>query len=169
MPNTEELDIPVKPVTPVPPTVLEPPTFKPPFLSPERVATAPVSSQKKPEVRADEIEASLLIIGHDTSFSGQISACKRLLVEGKAEAKLEKCQEIEITETGFLKGQASTENAEVRGRFEGEFTVKKRLLIRAGGQVYGSITYGEIEIERGGRLGGTATDARKGAGQNGSP
>src|SRR5258708_17121982 len=96
VPNTEELDIPVKPVTPVSPTVPGPPTFKlpPPFLSraePEPVAAAPLSSQKKPEVRADEIEAGLLVIGHDTSFSGQISACNRLLVEGSAESTLAQC------------------------------------------------------------------------------
>ena len=93
MPNTEELDIPVKPVTPVPPTVQGPPTFRPPppFLSraePEPGAGAPLSSPRKPEARTDEIEAGLLIIGHDTSFLGQISACKRLVVEGKAEAKI---------------------------------------------------------------------------------
>ena len=42
----------------------------------------------------------------------------------------------------------------MRGQFEGELVVSKRLLIRATGHVSGTITYGEIEIERGGRVSG---------------
>jgi cytoskeletal protein CcmA (bactofilin family) len=61
---------------------------------------------------------------------------------------------MEIAETGLFKGNASIEQAEVRGRFEGELVVRKRLLIRATGHVSGTITYGEIEIERGGKVAG---------------
>jgi cytoskeletal protein CcmA (bactofilin family) len=60
-----------------------------------------------------------------------------------------------IAETGVFNGHASTENADVRGRFDGELVVRKRLLIRAGGHVCGMITYGEIEIEAGGGVSGT--------------
>ena len=37
---------------------------------------------------------------------------------------------------------------------EAELVVSKRLLIRASGHVSGTITYGEIEIERGGKVSG---------------
>ena len=36
----------------------------------------------------------------------------------------------------------------------GELVVRKRLLIRAGGHVSGTISYGEIEIEAGGKISG---------------
>jgi cytoskeletal protein CcmA (bactofilin family) len=42
----------------------------------------------------------------------------------------------------------------VRGRFEGSLTVRNRLLIRATGRVNGTIRYGQIEIECGGRISG---------------
>ena len=61
---------------------------------------------------------------------------------------------MEIAERGLFKGNASIEQAEVRGQFEGELVVTKRLLIRASGHVSGTIAYGEIEIERGGKVSG---------------
>ena len=67
---------------------------------------------------------------------------------------MEKCQHVIVAETGLFNGHASTENADVRGRFEGELVVRKRLLIRSGGHVSGTISYGEIEIESGGKITG---------------
>ncbi len=46
------------------------------------------------------------------------------------------------------------DNADVRGIFEGNLVVRKRLLIRAGGQVSGTVRYGQIEIEAGGQISG---------------
>ena len=39
--------------------------------------------------------------------------------------------------------------------YEGDLTVRNRLLIRSTGQVKGTVRYGEIEIERGGRITGS--------------
>ena len=51
-----------------------------------------------------------------------------------------------------IKGTAEIDNADVRGVFEGNLIVRKRLLIRAGGQVSGTIRYGQLEIELGGQI-----------------
>ena len=55
---------------------------------------------------------------------------------------------------GLFKGSASIEEAEIHGRFEGNLTVRKRLLIKATGRVSGTIRYGQIEIECGGQISG---------------
>ena len=89
------------------------------------------------------------------SVSGDIGSRDRLIVEGSITASLPKCQHVMIAETGVFSGHASTDNADVRGRFDGELVVRKRLLIRAGGHVSGNVTYGEIEIESGGGISGT--------------
>jgi cytoskeletal protein CcmA (bactofilin family) len=65
---------------------------------------------------------------------------------------------MEIAESGLFRGDAFSEQAEIRGRFEGELVVRKRLLIRASGHVSGTISYGEIEIERGGKVLGTVQE-----------
>jgi cytoskeletal protein CcmA (bactofilin family) len=44
--------------------------------------------------------------------------------------------------------------AEVRGRFEGELTARKRLVVFASGKVSGKIRYGKVSIEDGGEIAG---------------
>jgi cytoskeletal protein CcmA (bactofilin family) len=112
--------------------------------------------------RGNEVDRRTLIVGEGISLSGEVTFCDRLIVEGTIEAKLQKCQHVMIAETGVFNGHASTENADVRGRFEGELVVRKRLLIRAGGHVSGTITYGEIEIESGGKITGVIEEAAPG-------
>jgi cytoskeletal protein CcmA (bactofilin family) len=115
-------------------------------------AKNPDSSSSTP--RTDQAERRTMIVGRKISLSGDIKSCNRLVVEGSVEASLHDCREMEIAEGGLFKGNASIEEAEVRGQFEGELVVSKRLLIRATGHVSGTISYGEIEIERGGKVSG---------------
>ena len=104
---------------------------------------------------ADGVDARTLIVGPEISFTGDISECDRLIIEGSVEANLQRCEHMIIGQSGIFNGHGSTENADVRGRIEGELVVRKRLMIRAGGHVSGSISYGDIEIEPGGRISGT--------------
>lgn len=105
--------------------------------------------------RYNEVDRRTMIVGPGMAFTGEIGSCDRLIIEGSINATLPKCQHVIIAETGVFNGHASTENADVHGRFEGELVVHKRLLIRAGAHVSGKITYGEIEIESGGAISGT--------------
>jgi cytoskeletal protein CcmA (bactofilin family) len=153
-----DLGIPIKMATPVPPRVAD-------LLRPGAVParTTPEALQQPTEQpvgpHGHEVDRRTLIIGEGISLSGEVTSCDRLIVEGTIEAKLEKCQHVIIAETGVFNGKASTENADVRGRFQGELVVRKRLLIRAGGHVSGTIAYGEIEIESGGKISGAIEEA----------
>src|SRR5580704_5885249 len=109
--------------------------------------------------RDNEVDRRTMIVGPGMAFAGEIASCDRLIVEGSIDATLPKCQHVIIAETGLFNGHASTENADVRGRFDGDLVVRKRLLIRAGGHVSGTVTYGEIEIESGGRISGAIEEA----------
>src|SRR6266566_3793464 len=100
--------------------------------------------------RGNEVDRRTMIVGPGMTFSGEIASCDRLIIEGSITASLPKCQHVIIADTGVFSGHALTDNADVRGRFDGELSVRKRLLIRAGGHVSGKITHGEIEIESGG-------------------
>jgi cytoskeletal protein CcmA (bactofilin family) len=53
-----------------------------------------------------------------------------------------------------VRSTATIDEIEVRGRFEGNLVVRKRLFIRATGRVSGTIRYGQLEIERGGQISG---------------
>jgi cytoskeletal protein CcmA (bactofilin family) len=148
---------------------MDPPTQPPrPMPPPDRAREAPASaasSQKANETPAAQQQTATrtLVVGREIVLSGEISACDRLVVEGTVKANIKDCRDIAISEGGLFTGSASVESAEIRGRFEGELTVSGRLLIRAPGQVSAAVRYGEIEIERGGRLSGhvDATDGSK--------
>ena len=103
--------------------------------------------------RADD-DLRKLIVGREISLSGEITSCDKLIVEGSVEANLQNCHDVELAETGLFKGSATIDEIEVRGRFEGNLIVRKRLFIRATGRVSGTIRYGQIEIERGGQISG---------------
>lgn len=107
-----------------------------------------------PTPKARDTETRRLIVGREISLTGEITACERLIVEGSVEANLNNCREVEIAETGLLKGTAAIDEADIRGRFEGNITVRKRLFIRSTGKVVGVVRYGQLEIECGGQLSG---------------
>ena len=69
---------------------------------------------------------------------------------------LDRVRALEVAEGGrFTGGRAEVEEAEVAGEYEGGLTVRGRLLVRGTGRVSGTVRYGELELERGGRLSGS--------------
>jgi len=137
---------------PTPPTPAPIPTRPP--ESPARRADSHAGPPIMPTPKARDNEMRRLIVGREISLSGEITSCDRLVVEGSVEANLTNCREVEISDSGLFKGSASIEEAEVRGRFEGSLTVRKRLVIRATGKVTGTVRYGQLEVEAGGQLSG---------------
>ena len=160
----DDLGIPLKPVPPAGPGANAP--GKPPTMPPRATDLARAGEAiRAPEVprrtadpgfqpRRGESEVRKLIVGREITLSGEITSCDKLIVEGSVEANLNNCRDIEIAEIGLFKGSAAIEEAEIRGRFEGNLVVRKRLLIKASGRVCGTIRYGQIEIECGGQISG---------------
>jgi len=161
---SDDLGIPMKPVRQAGPGAGAPvrtPTIPP--RAPDLVrATDPPRAPEVPRrpgeagglPRPGEGELRRLIVGREITLSGEITSCDKLMVEGSVEANLTNCRDVDIAESGLFKGSAAIEEAEVRGRFEGNLVVRKRLLIKATGRVSGTIRYGQIEIECGGQISG---------------
>ena len=108
-----------------------------------------------------ETEGKKLIVGREICLSGEIKSCEKLIVEGRVEADLTDSKLLEISGPGLFKGNASVDNCDISGTFEGDLVVHGRLLVRAGGRVLGRVYYGELEVERGGKIIGT-TEAGSG-------
>jgi cytoskeletal protein CcmA (bactofilin family) len=104
----------------------------------------------------------------------EITDCDTLVVEGRVEAAMDS-RVIRIAEQGVFAGTVGIDVAEIHGRFEGELTARKQLVIHATGKVSGKIRYGTISVEEGGELSGdvatlaspAAAARTKGAGQAG--
>ena len=108
----------------------------------------------------------VLTVGPDIQMKGEIASCDRVVIEGTVDATMRDVHTVELTETGSLKGTAEVEDAEISGSFEGDLVVHGKLTVHSSGRVRGNITYGEIEIQRGGQISGNvrnAADAKQGA------
>ncbi len=83
----------------------------------------------------------------------EMQDCDQLLVEGTLEANLS-ARVLRIADKGTYRGSAEVEQAEVRGLFEGQLTVRERLVVHATGRVAGQVRYGKLVIEEGGSVSG---------------
>lgn len=117
-------------------------------------ASAPSNIAAPSSDKGNKSGRRVLTVGNDILLKGEIATCDRLVIEGKVDATLNDVHTVEIAENGSFKGSAQIEDAEISGLFEGDLVVRNRLVIYATGKVRGKITYGEIEIERGGELTG---------------
>ena len=130
------------------------------FRQNQPIAPAPVAANPAPtpsttdtETKAERKE-SKLVVGHDIKIKGvEISDCDTLVVEGRVEATLDS-RVLEIAEHGVFQGTIAVDQAEIRGRFEGEITVRKQLIVHSSGKVSGKIRYAKIKMEEGAEIAG---------------
>lgn len=119
------------------------------------VQTQPTVTGAPAPMPAPLSSGSKLIVGPDIKLKGvEITDCDTLVVEGRVEASMDS-RVIQIAEHGVYSGTVCIDVAEIHGRFEGELTARKHLLIHSSGRVSGTIRYGKITIEDGGELSGT--------------
>ena len=125
------------PVTPVPAPA-----------TPAPAAATPTTAATQSQIAV----GSTLTVGPNIKLkSAEISDCDTLVVEGHVDGTVSSLA-IQIAQTGTLNGTATIDNAEIRGEFKGELTVRKRLMICSTGKVTGKISYGKLVIEEGGEL-----------------
>jgi cytoskeletal protein CcmA (bactofilin family) len=122
-------------------------------------ASLPRSPSHSPLAANVPGSAARLIVGPDIKLKGaEISDCDTLIVEGLVEACM-RSRVVEVTEHGTFRGKVEVDVAEIRGRFEGELTVHKQLMVRSSGRIAGKIRYGKILIDEGGELAGDVVPA----------
>jgi cytoskeletal protein CcmA (bactofilin family) len=113
---------------------------------------------------------SKLTVGPNIKLKGvEITDCDTLVVEGSVEATMDS-RVIQISERGSFKGSAEIDIAEIHGQFDGNLTVRQKLVIYSTGKVTGRVRYGKVVIEEGGQLSGeieSGTGPRTGATGNG--
>ncbi len=143
---------PVSSVTPVSRIV-------PPSIASAVIPVAAVTAVANAEMR------SKLTVGPNIKLKGvEITDCDTLVVEGRVEATIDS-RVIQISEKGAFVGTAEFDIAEIRGEFDGDLTVRQKLVVYSSGRVNGKVRYGKLVIEEGGQLSGDvqlSTSAPKG-------
>ena len=117
-------------------------------------SSAPAAQPLSSMASAPKSSKRVLTVGPDIQMKGEITTCDRVVIEGAVDATLRDVHTVELAQSGSLKGTAEVEDAEISGSFEGDLTVSGRLIIYSTGVIRGNVTYGEIEIERGGQISG---------------
>ena len=138
---------------------VKPPTatsFQPEI--PRRKQEIPGSPIRRPDRPLGSIgsdsDANRLLVGRDIRLSGEITACDKLVVEGRVEVTLSNARAIEVTPTGYFKGAAEVDEADISGRYDGDLVARETLIVRAGGHIKGKVSYGRVVIESGGEVSG---------------
>ena len=118
-------------------------------------ATSSTTTPTTPTATTSGSESgSRLIVGPNIKLKGvEITDCDTLVVEGTVEATMDS-RVIQIMANGAFKGSADIDIAEIHGKFDGNLTVRDKLVIYAQGKVTGTIRYGKVIIEEGGQLSG---------------
>ncbi len=132
------------------------PTPLMPKVVPASIATPPgamMASAAPAAVVASDVR-SKLTVGPNIKLKGvEITDCDTLVVEGRVEATIDS-RVIQISEKGAFIGSAEFDIAEIRGEFDGDLTVRQKLVVYASGRVTGKVRYGKLVIEEGGQLSG---------------
>jgi cytoskeletal protein CcmA (bactofilin family) len=94
-----------------------------------------------------------LYAGAGVKVKGEISGCDSFRVEGDVDGQVS-ARHIVVAQNGVFKGTAHVEEAEIEGTVEGTLNVTGHLFLRSTGRLQGNVSYGQIEIERGGEVTG---------------
>ncbi|MGJ7494854.1 bactofilin family protein [Variovorax sp. RT4R15] len=137
--------------------------------SPVSPSSSLINAQAANAVAASKEGGSKLTVGPNIKLKGvEITDCDTLIVEGLVEATMDS-RVMQIAEQGAFKGSAEIDIAEIHGLFEGNLTVREKLVIHSTGKVTGKIRYSKIVIEEGGQLSGEITFGTSGAKSESKP
>ena len=106
-------------------------------------------------------EKNVAYIGEGVSLKGEISVPDVIVVDGGVEGDVT-ARAIHVGPEGSVKGNIVSTDADIHGTITEKVEVKQLLTVRSTGRIEGSVTYGEVQIERGAVIAGTfsSTDFR---------
>ncbi len=110
-------------------------------------------SSGRPSGSGNNVEGKKLTVGRAITLKGEIGSCDILVVEGIVEAQIKDCARLEVSDGGSFIGSAEVSEAEISGKFEGELTAGRVVIVNSA-EISGKITYGALQIESGARVKG---------------
>jgi cytoskeletal protein CcmA (bactofilin family) len=103
--------------------------------------------------RKDMSQENSIFIGEGVVFKGSIKAPNQAIISGQFDGELE-ARDVLIGTSGIVTGTITAQFMDVKGELNETVTSHELLIVRGTGRVRGTVTYGEIEIERGGQVKG---------------
>jgi cytoskeletal protein CcmA (bactofilin family) len=98
-------------------------------------------------------ESGFTLIGDSCNIDGVINVRGKLVIDGSIEGTI-KCETLVTGPSSKIKAQVNASNVTLRGFIEGDVYVQQHLNIASTGKLVGSVSYGTLSIEPGGKLDG---------------
>ena len=95
----------------------------------------------------------VLIVGSGVVMRGSIVVPDTILTSGVIEGEI-KAHTIIVDELGAIRGKVYADTLDIAGSTKDNLTANATVIVRATGNVNGTIAYSEMSVERGGKVGG---------------
>lgn len=89
------------------------------------------------------------VISNGTKIIGDVISEGDFRIDGELEGILKTNGRVIIGQEGFIKGKVECSNADVEGKFSGEFVVNNILTAKSTAVITGDVTVGQISTEPG--------------------
>ncbi|TYP99742.1 cytoskeletal protein CcmA (bactofilin family) [Tenacibaculum adriaticum] len=117
--------------------------------------------KNKKEDAVERKTTSRNVIGKGTKIIGDVISEGDFRIDGILEGSLKTDGRVIIGQEGFIQGNVECANADIEGKFSGEFIVSDTLTAKTSANITGSVIVGQISTEPGAAF--NATCNMKGA------
>lgn len=95
-----------------------------------------------------------ITIGQGVTFVGSISARGKAFINGAVTGEIS-VDSLQVGESGVIKGKIKSREMNVNGEVHEEVNCADHVLVHSTGLINGKLIYGELEIQKGGRVTGS--------------
>ena len=109
--------------------------------------------KKKDGLESLEVSHNI-VIGQGVTFVGSISARGKAFIDGKVTGDMS-VDDLHVGKSGVIKGKINSREMDIKGEIHDDVSCAEHVLIHSTGLINGKLIYGELEIEKGGRVTGS--------------
>ena len=110
-------------------------------------------NEKKDDLESLEVSHNI-VIGQGVTFVGSISARGKAFINGKVTGDMS-VDDLHVGKSGIIKGKIKSREMAIHGEIHDDVSCAEHVLIHSTGLINGKLIYGELEIEKGGRVTGS--------------
>ena len=101
-----------------------------------------------------------ITIGQGVTFAGSIAARGKVFIYGRVTGEIF-VDELQVGQAGVIKGKIRSREIDVYGEIHDDVSCAEHVLVHSTGLIKGKLIYGELEIQKGGRLIGSMDQSHK--------
>ena len=104
--------------------------------------------------------SNFITIGQGVTFVGSISARGIAFINGSVTGEIS-VDDLQVGEYGVIKGKTKSREMDVHGQIHDDVSCGEHVLVHSTGLINGKLIYGELEIQKGGRVIGSMDQSNK--------